>query len=173
VPGDAQKIQARVLGRDQDLLGEAARPDPGLLEDLAEGVVAAPTPVAHKARDVVMDDHAGAQRDLVPCGERLADRDHLTHGLVPQHDGRLPRHIPVQQVAAAHAAREHPHQHLAWAGRGQGALLDPHVTRCVTNARLHDCELNHTTAGSTRPGRQAAGCHAIGPQAVPTIEGPG
>jgi hypothetical protein len=121
--------------------------------------MAAPTPVAHQTRDVVVDDHPGAQRDLAPCRGRLAGRDHLTHRLVPQHDRCLPRHIPVQQVAAAHAAGEHSHQHLAWAGRGQGALLDPHVTRCVIDNCLHDCELDHTTAGSTRAGRKAAARH--------------
>lgn len=137
VLGDGQEVQARVLGRDEDLLGKAARVDPGLLEDLAERVVAAPAPVAHQARDVVVDGDAGAQREVAACGEGLAERDHLAYQFVPQHDGCLARHVPVQQVAAADPAGEHPHHHLARAGRGQGALLDAHVTRCVIDAGLH------------------------------------
>jgi hypothetical protein len=84
-----------------------------------------------------MDDHMGTHRKVGSLGGGLADRDHLADRLVTQHHRRPLPHVPLQQVAAADPARQHPHQHLPRAGLWQGELLDPQVTRPVGDAGFH------------------------------------
>ena len=114
------------VGRHAHLLGEAARVQGRGLEALAQRLVAAPAAPALAARRVVVHDDAIAHGDALDLG---ADRGDLGRQLVAEHGRHLARDPRVEDVRAAHAARQHAADDVAAARLGVGRLLDADLAR--------------------------------------------
>ena len=135
VPGHAEHRVPDVRPGNADVLRESARVEVRGLEGEAHGLAAAPAVVAGAAGHVVGGDDAVADRTL---GDARAERRHLAHHLVAEHDGYPRARVPdLGEVRAAEAAAHEAQEHVALTERGARPVLADEPAALAEDGGLH------------------------------------